>query len=113
MGKHKSYTGLCGLVSYLDAERTPISVNKMPFLLEGEFELQQKKGVPPEIVKVAAAFQYTDDPNGEAVSFVNTIMTRLGGTHISGARQAFTAALNQWGQKRKKLKNEKINIDET
>jgi DNA gyrase subunit B len=108
VGKHKSYTGLCGLVSYLDEERTPISLNKMPILIEGEFELQQKKGAPPEIVKVAAAFQYTDDPNGEAVSFVNTIMTRLGGMHISGARQAFTAALNQWGQKRKKIKNEKI-----
>jgi DNA gyrase subunit B len=67
-----------------------------------------KKGMPPEKVKVTVAFQYTDDPNGETVSFVNTILTRLGGTHISGARQAFTAALNQWGQKRKKLKNERI-----
>lgn len=107
-GKHRSYTGLAGLVAYLNEERAAITQNKVPVLLEGEFDLVVKKGQPPEKVKVAAAFQYTDDPNGEAVSFVNTILTRLGGTHISGARQAFTAALNQWGQKRKKLKNEKI-----
>jgi DNA gyrase subunit B len=108
VGKHKSYTGLTGLVSYLNEDRTPIGENRSPVLLEGEFDLEVKKGLPPEKVKVMAAFQYTDDPNGEAVSFVNTILTRLGGTHISGARQAFTAALNQWGQKRRKLKSERI-----
>lgn len=108
VGKYRSYTGLAGLVSYLDSERAPITYNQAPIVLQGEFELEQKKELPPEIVKVAVAFQYTDDPNGEMVSFVNTILTRLGGTHVSGARQAFTAALNQWGQKRKKLKNERI-----
>ncbi len=107
-GKHKSYTGLAGLVSYLNEERSAITNNKVPVLVEGEFDLEVKKGQPPEKVKVSAAFQYTDDPNGESVSFVNTILTRLGGTHVSGARQAFTAALNQWGQKRKKLKKERI-----
>jgi DNA gyrase subunit B len=108
VGKHKSYTGLAGLVSYLNNERAPLGEMRTPLVLEGQFELEQKKGVPPETVKVALGFQYTDDPGGETVSFVNTIMTRLGGTHVSGARQAFTAALNQWGQKRKRLKDVKI-----
>ena len=108
LGKHKSYTGLAGLVAYLNDERRAIPQNKTPVLVEGEFDLEVKKGLPPEKVKVTAAFQYTDDPNGEVIGFVNTILTRLGGAHISGARQAFTAALNQWGQKRRKLKNEKI-----
>ncbi len=106
-GKHKAYTGLTGLVAYLNEERTPIAANSAPVLIEGEFELEHKGGTPDQ-VKVAVAFQYTDDPAGETVSFVNTIMTRLGGTHVSGVRQAFTAALNQWGQKRKLLKDAKI-----
>jgi DNA gyrase subunit B len=108
VGKHKSYTGLAGLVSYLNNERNALGAMRAPIVLEGQFDLEQKKGVPAEAVQVAMGFQYTDDPGGETVSFVNTIMTRLGGTHISGARQAFTAALNQWGQKRKRLKNTKI-----
>jgi DNA gyrase subunit B len=107
-GKHKSYTGLCGLISYLNAERTSLALNRTPVLLESAFDLERKKGLPPDPVKVSVAFQYTDDPNGEIVSFANTIMTRLGGQHVSGTRQAFTAALNQWGQRRKKLKNIKI-----
>jgi DNA gyrase subunit B len=108
VGKHRSYTGLPGLVSYLNDEREAITYNRAPVLLEGEFDLEAKKGAPAEKVKVMAAFQYTDDPNGELVSFANTILTRLGGTHVSGARQAFTAALNQWGQKRRRLKKERI-----
>ncbi|MBN1642828.1 MAG: DNA topoisomerase IV subunit B [Anaerolineae bacterium] len=108
VGKHRSYTGLMGLVSYLNEEREAITHNASPVLLEGEFDLVVKKNTPPEKVKVMAAFQYTDDPSGEEASFANTILTRLGGTHVSGARQAFTAALNQWGQKRRKLKNERI-----
>jgi DNA gyrase subunit B len=108
VGKHKSYTGLSGLVAYLNDERTALGEMRAPLILEGSFQLEQKKGVPPEVVQVTVGVQYTDDPGGETVSFVNTIMTRLGGTHVSGARQAFTAALNQWGQKRKRLKNTKI-----
>ncbi len=106
-GKHKSYTGLTGLVSYLNEERHSISNNRAPVLLEGQFEIAHK-GADPDQIKVAVAFQYTDDPAGEIVSFANTIMTRLGGTHVSGVRQAFTAALNQWAQKRKNLKGDKI-----
>lgn len=108
VGKHKSYTGLAGLVSYLNNERSPLGTMRTPLVLEGHFALEQKKDAPPETVHVAVGVQYTDDPVGETVSFCNTIMTRLGGTHVSGARQAFTAALNQWGQKRKRLKNAKI-----
>jgi len=108
VGRYKSYTGLAGLVAYLDEGRQPIAHNRAPIVLEGQFNLEHKRGIPSETVKVAVAFQYTDDPNGETVSFVNTILTRLGGAHVSGVRQAFTAALNQWGQKRKKLKNDRI-----
>jgi DNA gyrase subunit B len=107
-GKYQSYTGLAGLVAYLDSDREAIANNKDPVLLEGQFEMERKGDLPPDVVKVAVAFQYTDDPSGETVSFANTIMTRLGGAHESGVRQAFTAALNQWGQKRKKLKDERI-----
>jgi DNA gyrase subunit B len=108
VGKYQSYTGLSGLVAYLDSDREAIANNKDPVVVEGQFEIERKGGLPPDVVKVAVAFQYTDDPSGETVSFCNTIMTRLGGTHESGVRQAFTAALNQWGQKRKKLKDERI-----
>ncbi len=113
-GKHKSYTGLTGLVAYLNEDRQPVGENNAPLLLEGSFDLEggaaktSGEPEPPRTVQVAVAFQYTDDPNGETVSFVNTVMTRLGGAHVSGARQAFTAALNQWGQRRKTLKDEKI-----
>jgi len=100
-GKHKGHSGLAGLVAYLnhDAGRTPIAANRAPIAVSGSFENDDGT------VEVEIAIQYTDDPDGDIVSFVNTIPTKHGGTHVSGVRTAISRALTSIGKKRRKLRD--------
>jgi DNA gyrase subunit B len=102
-GEHKSYTGLSGLVSFLNASagRTPLSANRTPIFIKDKFEVEHVGEVFLEVV-----IQYTDDPGGEIISFANTIPTKHGGEHVKGVRTALSRALTQWGRKRKKIKSD-------
>jgi DNA gyrase/topoisomerase IV subunit B len=68
-GKHKSYTGLSGLVSFLNANagRSPLSANRESIFIRKEFSVEHVGDVFLQVV-----IQYTDDPGGEIVAFVNT-----------------------------------------
>jgi DNA gyrase subunit B len=56
-------------------------------------------------VRVDVVFQYQDDDDEEIMSFVNTIPTTEGGTHVSGFRAGLTKAINAFGQAKKLIKD--------
>ncbi|MFN2115553.1 MAG: type IIA DNA topoisomerase subunit B [Anaerolineae bacterium] len=53
--------------------------------------------------KVDVVLQYHGDDDEEILSFVNTIPTGDGGTHVSGFRAAVTKAINVFGQEKKQI----------
>jgi DNA gyrase subunit B len=57
-----------------------------------------------------AALQYTDDYDEREYSFVNTIHTTEGGTHLTGFRAALTRVVNEYIKKHDLLKNKELNI---
>lgn len=59
-------------------------------------------------IKVEGCFQYTDQYSLDHMfSFTNMVRTIDGGTHITGARQAFTKVFNEYAHKYNFLKKEK------
>jgi topoisomerase-4 subunit B len=50
-------------------------------------------------IKVQAAFQYCDSYQENVFSFANMVRTRDGGSHETGARQAFTKVFNEFARK--------------
>ncbi|MEM4702897.1 MAG: DNA topoisomerase (ATP-hydrolyzing) subunit B [Candidatus Pacearchaeota archaeon] len=71
-----------------------------------------KKQVNSTIVEVA--IQYNDSYQENIFSFVNTINTIEGGTHVAGFKTALTRVINDYATKNKILKeNEKLEGDDT
>ncbi len=62
-------------------------------------------------IEVECAFQYTKGFNESVISFANNIRTREGGTHDTGAKTAFTRALNDYAKNKKLLKSGIKNLD--
>lgn len=79
-----------GISQYvLDMDQNKESLMKEPVFIEGT-----KDGVEVEV-----AFQYCKDFYDEtALSFVNNIRTREGGTHLSGFRTALTRSINNFAK---------------
>ena len=63
-------------------------------------------------VEVEAAVQYNNSYQENVLSFVNTINTVEGGTHVVGFRTALTRAINDYANKNKLLKNENLTGDD-
>jgi len=61
-------------------------------------------------VIVEAALQYNDEYEEREYSFVNTIHTTEGGTHLSGFRSALTRVVNDYIKKHDLLKNKELSI---
>jgi len=61
-------------------------------------------------VEVEIALQYNDTYNENVFSYVNTIHTVEGGTHVVGFRSALTRAINSYGTREKLFKNEKLSL---
>ncbi|MBI3037029.1 DNA topoisomerase (ATP-hydrolyzing) subunit B [Candidatus Woesearchaeota archaeon] len=69
----------------------------------------QKNGTELE-----AAFQYNESYLANIFSFVNTINTTEGGTHLSGFRTALTRTINSYAEKKKLLdKDVRISSEDT
>jgi len=82
-------------VQYLNRAKTPIHA---PIHLEGE-----RNGVQIDI-----AMQYTDGYNDEIDSFVNTIYTPEGGTHMTGFRTSLTKTINDYAKENGMIKDESL-----
>ncbi|MFH1313297.1 MAG: DNA topoisomerase (ATP-hydrolyzing) subunit B [Candidatus Eisenbacteria bacterium] len=61
-------------------------------------------------VKVEVALQYNDGYQDNIFSFVNSISTHEGGTHLSGFKAGLTKTLNSYGQKNNRFKNGKFSL---
>lgn len=85
--------GVSEFVEYLNRSKTPL--HPKPIHFTGE-----RNGVLIDI-----ALQYTDGYNEEIDSFVNTIFTPEGGTHLTGFRTALTKTINDYGRENNLLKD--------
>ena len=63
-------------------------------------------------VVVECAVQYNTGYNENVLSFVNTINTIEGGTHVVGFKTALTRAINDYAKKNKLVKNENLTGDD-
>ncbi|MDR0523917.1 MAG: DNA topoisomerase (ATP-hydrolyzing) subunit B [Candidatus Methanoplasma sp.] len=78
--------GVSEFVAYLNAAKK--GIHEKPIAFSGE-----RNGILVDI-----ALQYTDDYNEEIGSFVNTISTPEGGTHMTGFKTALTKTINDYGR---------------
>lgn len=90
--------GLVEFVEYLDETKQKI-IDK-PIYIDTE-----KNGVPVQV-----AMGYNSSFNENVVSYVNTINTYEGGTHVSGFRRALTRTLKGYADKSGMLDKVKIEI---
>lgn len=90
--------GLVEFVQYLDNTREKII--EEPIYIEGEFNA----------VPVQVAMNYNTSYTENVVSYVNTINTYEGGTHVTGFRRALTRTLKSYADKSGMLDKLKIDV---
>lgn len=90
--------GIESFVTYLNQNKTVL--HPQPVYLSGE-----RDGVRLEI-----ALQYNDSYNESIYSYVNTINTIEGGTHLIGLKSALTRTINAYATENGLLKNVKENL---
>lgn len=90
--------GLIEFVQYLD--ETKEKIIEFPIYIESE-----KNGVPVQV-----AMNYNSSYSENVVSYVNTINTYEGGTHVSGFRRALTRTLKNYADKSGMLDKLKLEV---
>ncbi len=85
--------GVSEFVQYLNRSKTPI--HPVPLHFAGD----------RNDVSIDIALQWTDGYNEEIDSFVNTIFTPEGGTHLTGFRTSLTKTINDYGKANNLLKD--------
>lgn len=90
--------GVSEFVQYLNKSRTPL--HPEPIHISGEYPYDGGRKVEVEV-----ALQYTDGYSSDNISsFVNTINTPEGGTHIAGFRTALTKTINDYAKEKGAVK---------
>ena len=85
--------GVSEFVRFLNRAKTPLHPD--PIYLHGE----------ANSIEIEVALQYTDGYNENTNSFVNTISTPDGGTHMTGFRTALTKTINDYAKNNNMLKD--------
>jgi len=91
--------GIVSFVEYLNRAKAAIHE---PIYIFGE----------KDHLKIEVALQYNDTYNERVLSFVNSINTREGGTHVIGFKSALTRCLNTYATQNNLLKKEKLTGDD-
>ncbi|WP_400205980.1 DNA topoisomerase (ATP-hydrolyzing) subunit B [Methanomethylophilus alvi] len=94
--------GVSEFVKFLNRTKTPI--HDSPICINGEYHEKDAEG-RDRVVIVDIAMQYTDGYNESVDSFVNTVSTPDGGTHMTGFRTSLTKSLNDYGKENNLLKD--------
>ena len=105
VGKKEVYHydgGVSAFVKFLNKAKTPL--HPEPIVIQGMKTFADLKG-KPVAVDVDIAMQYTDGYSEAVDSFVNTVSTPDGGTHLTGFRTALTKTLNDYGKENNLLKD--------
>lgn len=105
VGKKEVYHydgGVSEFVRFLNKTKKPIHDN--PIVIKGLKTFSDLKGRPVS-VDVDVAMQYTDGYSEAVDSFVNTVSTPDGGTHLTGFRTALTKTFNDYGKENNLLKD--------
>jgi DNA gyrase subunit B len=100
-GKHHTFKydgGIVSFVKFLNENKN--TLHRKPIF----FERQR------DDIRVEVALQYNDGYQDNIFSFVNSISTHEGGTHLSGFKAGLTKTLNSYGQKNNMFKNGKFNL---
>ncbi len=92
--------GLVDFVKWVNRTRQAIHLKPVYFVKEQDGVL------------VECAVQYNDSYQEIVLSFVNTINTIEGGTHVVGFKTALTRAINDYGNKNKLLKDGNVTGDD-
>ncbi|HUT03778.1 MAG TPA: DNA topoisomerase (ATP-hydrolyzing) subunit B [bacterium] len=96
-GKQEVFRTTGGLASFVSdlnrAERRQLLFKPLSFLTH------------LEDVGIDLAMGYNDGYSSQILSFANNVMTKEGGTHLSGFRAALTKTINAYGQKNKVFKD--------
>ena len=92
-----------GIVSFVEY----LNENKNPLHDPGYFK-KTKNSTDIEI-----AFQYNDGYSDNVLSFVNSINTKEGGTHLSGFKTALTRSINRYAKKNNLTKEGEISGRDT
>lgn len=90
--------GIASYVEYLNETRT--AIHKPPIYFEQERDQ----------VVVECAFQWTDVYAESIFTFVNNISTPIGGTHLTGCRNALTRVINDYARKNNLVKESDANF---
>ena len=90
--------GVSEFVQYLNKTKTPI--HPVPIYVHGKYIIPDSKGDEEEKseIDIEIAMQWTGDYSESVVSFVNTISTPEGGTHLTGFRTALTKCFNDFAK---------------
>ena len=86
--------GVSEFVEYLNKTKTPI--HPTPIYVHGKYPYSDANG--DNEIDIEIAMQWTGDYSENVVSFVNTISTPEGGTHLTGFRTALTKCFNDFAK---------------